>query len=56
MPLILDNKLSAVLSHDNMVWAKPETIIILWSGLIFEPSFFRIFTLHPLEKKMYLVY
>src|SRR5437660_3329971 len=39
-----------------MIWAKPETIIIFWFGLIFEPFFFRIFTLHPLETKMYFIY
>src|SRR5689334_15642344 len=56
IPLILDSRFSAVLSDDSMIFAKPDIVIIFWFGLILEPSFFRIFTWHPLEAKMYFAY
>src|SRR5579885_1466777 len=44
MPLILDSKLSAVLSHDKTEYAGPEILIMISLGLTVEPSFFKIFT------------
>ncbi len=52
MPLILESKFNAVLSQTRIDLAGPETLSMVWFGLIVELSFFVILTVQPFIKKI----
>ena len=47
IPLILDNRFKAVLSHDKTVLALPDTSKTTWFGFNLVPSFFIILPRQP---------
>ena len=52
IPLILDNRFKAVLSHDKTVPALPDICKIIWFDFNLAPSFFIILTLQPFRRNI----